>query len=117
LPEAELLALLALLATLLVTPAMLLDAALVSEARSELRLDAAEPVAVARDELSADDREAMLELAEEEAEEMAEEMEEETLAREEEMPLLTDEASEATEEVAEERALERELATEPTVVS
>jgi hypothetical protein len=102
----------ALLAALLVALAMLLEAPLVREAREELRLEAAEPVAVAREELSAEDREARSELAEEETEETTEESEEETLLADEASELLTEAPAEAAEEVSEETTLESELATE-----
>jgi len=91
---------------------MLLEAPLVREAREELRLAAAEPVAVAREELSAEDREARSELAEEETEETTEESEEETLLADEASELLTEAPAEAAEEVSEETTLESELATE-----
>ena len=95
--------------------AMALEAPLVREAYSELRLEAAEPVAVARDEASADDREAMSELTEEDLEETAEEMDDETLARDEETALLAEEASEAAEDVTEDRELEIALEMEAPV--
>jgi len=101
-----------LLATLLVALARLLEAPLVSEARSELRLAAAEPVAVASEELRAEEREATSELTEEEAEEMAEESEEAALVADEASALLTEEPAEDAEEVTEETTLESELAAE-----
>jgi len=101
-----------LLAALLVALDRLLEAPLVSDASSELRLDEAEPVAVAREELSADDREARSELTDEETEETADETEEAALLADEARALLAEEPAEAAEEVTEETTLERELATE-----
>lgn len=106
--------------TALVALAMALEAPLVSEARSELRLEAAAPVAVASDLLSSDDLEAMSELTDEETEEAAEEMEEEmedaTLLTEEAMALVADEPAEAAEEVAEAMSLVMVLSTELTML-
>lgn len=56
-----------------------LEEALVSEASFELRLDEAEPVAVASDELSAEDMDEMSELTEDETDEITDEIDDETL--------------------------------------
>jgi len=96
--------------TWLVALAMLLEAPLVSEARSELRLEAAEPVAVASEELRSDDREATSELMDDEMDETADEADDAA----EESELLTEEPAEAPDEVAESTVLEMELATELT---
>lgn len=94
---------------------MLLEAPLVREASSELKLEAAEPVALASEELSCEDREAMFELMEEDAEDAAEETEDEMLLALEAAELLADEAPDAAEELAEEITLETELEIELAV--
>jgi len=109
--------------TALVALAMLLEAALVREARSELRLEAAEPVAVASDLLSSEDLEAMSERTDEETEETAGEIEDETLLSSEDLEAMseltdeeTDEPAEAAEEVTEETSLAMEETTELTTL-
>ena len=101
------------LAALLVALATLLEAALVRDARSELRLAAPEPVAVARDLLISEDLDAMSEETEEPAEPTADETEEATLEIDEATELVMDCPAEAADEVWEEITLWIELAAEP----
>lgn len=80
----------------LVALCRLLEASLVKDARTELRLEAADPVAVARDEAISEDLEAMSELTDEPTEEAVEEAALASEARE----LLIEEPTEAAEEEA-----------------